>query len=271
MLMDLTALQYLEVGVIFFLSSIVQGAVGFAAGLFGIPLLLMVGIDLPEAITISMVSSIIQSALGYYQIGHEVEVRDAVRPLVIRIASLPLGAAALWLTTESLDPRQVKQVIGVVLLAIVVFQWAWNVQPRESLASFWEYIAFGLGGFMAGFCGMGGPPMVLWVMAHNWSAIKSRAFLFLMFLVGVPPQSLLLVWFFGWEKIAPALLLGLLGIVVMLLGTMVGLKVGGAMPKWRLRQVIYAMLTLIAVSNILAPLLPWNATEAQQVEAQHSQ
>jgi hypothetical protein len=34
---------------------------------------------------------------------------------------------------------------------------------------------------LAGICGMGGPPLVLWAMAHDWPADKVRAFLFACF------------------------------------------------------------------------------------------
>ena len=54
-------------------------------------------------------------------------------------------------------------------------------------------------GYMAGAFGMGGPPLVLWTMAHDWPAKKSRAFLWSNYLVFMPIQSCLLLWLFGWK------------------------------------------------------------------------
>ena len=33
-------------------------------------------------------------------------------------------------------------------------------------------------GVLAGLCGMGGPPLVLWAMAHDWPTQRIRGFLF---------------------------------------------------------------------------------------------
>ena len=40
------------------------------------------------------------------------------------------------------------------------------------------------GWFLLGLCGMGGPVMVLWVLAHDWPMNKARAFLFFLFTTG---------------------------------------------------------------------------------------
>ena len=55
--------QYLLVSLILFASSVVQGAVGFASGLFGIPLLMLTGISLPDAVAISLVAAAVQNCM----------------------------------------------------------------------------------------------------------------------------------------------------------------------------------------------------------------
>src|SRR5687768_11494585 len=90
---DLT--QFVLVSLILFASSIVQGAVGFAAGLFGIPLLMFTGIPLADAVAISFVAAAVQNCIPCWQLRREIDFRAAMRPMLIRFATMPLGVIAL--------------------------------------------------------------------------------------------------------------------------------------------------------------------------------
>src|SRR5688500_3379833 len=72
-LMSLTITAYLLVALILLASSVLQGAVGFASGLFGIPLLMLTGIALPEAVAISLVASAVQNCTAAWQLRHEID------------------------------------------------------------------------------------------------------------------------------------------------------------------------------------------------------
>jgi len=258
--MDVSLLQLLEVTAILFASSVLQGAVGFASGLFGIPLMMLTGLTLPEAVTVALIASGVQNLTGSWQLRREIDWSTTWRPVLIRTAAIPLGVWVLWLA-GMLSEQRVKQIIGVVILAILIVQWLWRVRPRDSLHVGWEWFAFSLSGFMLGFCGMGGPPMVLWVMAHRWSSRKWRAFLFIVFLSGMIPQLLLLYAVFG-DQIHSALLLGLVGVPITFAGTYFGLAIGHRLPLGALRAATYAILVLIAVMAIAAPLMSAGNTAA---------
>jgi len=251
--MPWTPPQFAALAAILLGASIIQGTVGFAAGLFGIPLMVMTGLKPSEAIMISLMGSFVQSSFGAYRLREEVHVREVLRPTLIRFITLPLGVFSLqWFDT--LPQEEVKQVIGAILLVVLLVQWLWRVEPREQLHAGWEWLAFGLSGFMAGFCGIGGPPMVLWVMAHTWTSHKSRAFMFWIFAAGMIPQAGLMWLQFGREMYWPTIL-GLLGIAVMVAGTQVGLLIGGKLPRHRLRQMTYGLLVLIALGAMLGPFV----------------
>lgn len=252
-LMTFELTQYLLVGLILLASSVVQGAVGFAAGLFGIPLLMLTGISLPGAVAISLVASAVQNITAAWQTRRDLQVRSALRPMLIRFATLPLGVAALHYVGNQQKDRA-SQVVGIVVLAIVVLQWSLKVTPQKSLHAAWEWLAFGIGGFLLGLCGMGGPPMVLWVLAHDWPMQRARAFLYFIFATGIPLQALLMWWVFGRE-ILDAMLLGLLGLPFLLVGILIGLSVGKRIPDQALRQLSLLVLLLIALSAILTPYL----------------
>lgn len=249
--MELTVFQYVAAGLILLAGSVLQGMVGFASGLFGVPLLLMSGFTLPQSVTMVLLAAVVQTVAGSYQLRREIVLREVWRPSLIRLAALPLGIGTLWLF-RSLDQQFVKQLVGVLLLLIVVVQGLWRVGPKDTLHPAWEWIAFASSGYMLGLCGMGGPPMALWVMAHDWTTARSRAFLFFVLMTGMLPQSLLLLWLFGSE-VMEAGVLGLLGIPLVAAGTVLGLYLGQGLPRARWRGVTYVVLTLIALSAIVSP------------------
>ena len=253
---DLDLLTYLAVGVVLLCASALQGAVGFAAGLFGIPLLMKVaGLDLPAAIMVMLLASFLQNLGGLYHLREDFNFRDARTPMFIRLATLPLGLVALHYIT--LWPQSyVKAVIGVVILALVILQGLLgrsSLEHREQpLAWGWTPVAFGASGFLVGFCGMGGPPMVLWTLAQPWSAKHSRAFLFFLFTSSLPFHCLILWWQYGNEMYIAAMM-ALLSIPWVIGGTWIGLWVGSHLRKSRLRVVAYVILVITAISAILSP------------------
>lgn len=247
--------QFLLVCLVLLLSSVLQGAIGFASGLFGIPLLMMItGLTLPQAVAVSLVASTVQNATAAWRMRKEIDFRLARRPLLIRLITLPLGVLALWLVGNS-GKDAASILVGCVLLAVVLTQWLLQVKPREKLHLAWEFLAFGLGGFLLGLCGMGGPPMVLWVLAHDWPLSRSKALLFYLFAGGMLPHAICLWLFFGNDMLY-WMLCGLAGIPVLLVGTLVGLKLGARLPDIWMRRIATTVLVLIGVSSLLMPLLP---------------
>ena len=246
-------LHYLTVFAILLASSVVQGAVGFAGGLFAIPLLIMLGIPMPEAVSINMVASTVQNAIGAWRLRREIDFRRALRPTMLRFLTLPLGVWVLSLLGTT-RPDLASQVVGGIILAILAIQWLFSVPPRDELHWAWEYLAFGGGGFLLGLCGMGGPMMVLWVMAHRWPYIRAKAFLYYLFATGLIPHALLL-WFFFGNKMFLAMGLGLLGTPALVIGMLIGLKIGTYLADHVVRRLTIGLLIVIAISSMVLPLL----------------
>ena len=255
---DFQITTYLAVGVVLMCASALQGAVGFAAGLFGIPLLMMVaGMELQAAIMTMLLASFLQNLGGLFHLRNDIQIRDAIAPTLIRLATLPLGLIALYFAA-SWPTEYVKAVIGVVILVLVILQGVLGRSALEDrdkpLAWGWTPVAFGASGFLVGFCGMGGPPMVLWVMAQPWSGKQSRAFLFFLFTSSLPLHCLFLWWQFGSEMNVAALM-ALLSVPWIVGGTWLGLWIGSHLRKSRLRVVAYAILIITAVVAICSPFI----------------
>jgi len=251
--MPFTLSQYALVSLILFASSVLQGAVGFASGLFGIPLLMLTGISLPDAVAMSLVAAAIQNVIAAWQLRRDIDFRATVRPSLIRLALLPVGVYVLHLIGER-NKDLASQLVGLIVLGIVALQFATNVQPQPRLHPLWEWLAFGLGGFLLGLCGMGGPPMVLWVLAHDWTMNRARGFLYFIFVSGLIPQALLLWYAFG-ETILIAMLLGLAVLPAVLVGLWLGLYVSRLMSDRLLRSLCIVTLIAIGVGSLVTPYL----------------
>jgi uncharacterized protein len=251
--MPFTLSDYLLISLILFASSILQGAVGFASGLFGIPLLMLTGISLPEAVAMSLVASAAQNCIAAWQLRRLIDFRLAMRPVIIRLATLPLGVLTLYAIGQS-NKDLASQVVGCVVLGIVIVQQVWRVAPQPRSHEAWEWLAFGMGGFLLGLCGMGGPAMALWVLAHDWPMERARAFLYYIFVTGIPAQAFLLWLAFG-QNVLHAMLLGVAMFPAVLIGLYAGLYVGRLIPDRVLRDLSLGILALIAISAIVSPYL----------------
>jgi uncharacterized membrane protein YfcA len=111
-----------------------------------------------------------------------------------------------------------------------------------------------LSGFLLGFSGMGGPPMVLWVLAHDWPMNRARAFLFFLAAMSVIPQAVFLWLRFG-NAALDAMLLGAAATPAVLIGLWCGLYLARLVPDRALRRLCIALLVVIALSAILNPYL----------------
>lgn len=261
--MDFTLYQFIIVGIVLAAASVLQCTIAFASGLFSIPVMLIVGFSLPQAVMVAIVAATFQNLFGYLSLRHEIDYKIVVRPMLLRLLSMPVGVLILKLCENHVESSTVRQIVGAIVLSALAIQWGCRVQPREKLHTGWEFLAFGSSGLLLGFCGMGGPQMVLWVMAHQWSAARSRAFLFLQFLACIIPQAALLLVMFPNGEIVSALFFGLLMTPPVMLGTLIGLRIGEDISKPMLRRVSYVVIGIIGVTSIVTPMLESAATAAR--------
>jgi uncharacterized protein len=233
--------------------SLLQGALGFASGLVGVPLLVLSGFSLLEATVINFISTGVQNIAGAMQLGEHLQWRDVAWPTALRALGLPFGTWALA-ATVTLDQGLVKQIIGGVLLASVLLLVILRPQPRDRAPFAWTAAAFLSSGFLMGFGAIGGAPMVMYVNTLTWSAAKSRGFLFFCSAALVPFMGVMLFWKFHASAAQPAVA-ALLIMPPVLIALVIGLKLGHRLDKDRFRRVTYALLVVIALFALLSPLL----------------
>jgi uncharacterized membrane protein YfcA len=246
-------LHILTTGVILFLGSLLQGAAGFGFGLLVVPLLLWTGMPLPQAVAVTVAAALVQSANGTWHLRQHVHWRVVVNGVMIRTVGL-VGGILLLGVLANLPQDRIKQVIGIVILAAVIVQRAWHVHSREHVAPVWTVTAFLSSGLLAGMFAMGGPPLVLWVMAHRWTAQDSRAVLLACFMLALVPHMPLMYARFGSEVLMP-FAIGLAYSPLIMLSAWLGVGFGNRFSKDQLRLVTTVLLVVIALRSILEPML----------------
>lgn len=248
----LTIVQLIYAALIMAGCSFIQSAVGFGFGLFAVPLLIFAGLSLPSATSLMISAVFVQTAFTTWYFRHDVPWRPAVRASIIRNLTLPIGAF-LMLQLDQAGTSAVKQVIGGLLIVIVLTFYFARIQPRERLHWAWEIPAFVGSGVTGGMVGMGGPTLVLWVMAHDWTNPQTRSFLLFNFMSSSPLQITLIALIFGWEMLVVAGV-GLVFTPILYAGTQAGLRVGHRLSRERLKNISLLLLFLLAISALAEPL-----------------
>ena len=245
--------QLVIVALILFFSSLTQAMIGFAFNLIAIPLLIWSGLSLAEAVVLTSIPIFVQLSTNLFKLHNDVVWDDITAPVVIRYMSLPIGVWLLYYV-DSLDTPYIKQLVGVMLLLILLTQIFASFKPREHLHFFWSVLAFGMSGIMLGALGMGGPAIVLWLMAHQWEPRRTRAFITVVFLFGSPIQIALLYWKFG-SDLSHAFLWGIMAAPLVILAALVGVRIGDKFDKVKLKKMVMLFLFLTAILSIFSPYL----------------
>ena len=247
-------LDIVVAGAIICLAGMAQSTVGFGYALFATPLLVWTGVPLPSVITLVATCSMIQAAIGARKLHAAVPWRLSLTATAIRLAGVTVGILLLK-RLVALNTDHIRMVIGCILCLLVGIQLLWRPRPVKTTHWTWAGLAFITSGISAGICGMGGPPLVLWSMAHDWSAQKTRGFLFAVFATSIPVQIVLLCLAFG-TSILWNVAIGIAFMPLVYLGAAIGLPIGNRMDKERLRRIAYVILLVIGVSAVVPVFLP---------------
>jgi uncharacterized membrane protein YfcA len=240
------------IGAILAFCGALQAMIGFAAAMFGIPLLMLCGFEMPEAQVIVITAMLPQNVLAVWQLRKELTWREWLVPALVRIAFLPLGVLVMGWMQDEAKPL-LRQLVGAVMLTATCMQWVGRKEKKTESTSSWMLGTFSLSGFLQGLCGMSGAPMVLWCYARPWSSHKVRAFLFTVYLTSFVPQWVMLAGRFG--KIIPAAgLRTVMALPLILLGAVVGLRLAHYIPDHAARHLSYTVLIVLAAIELLHPL-----------------
>ncbi len=152
-----------------FAASLLRGFTGFGFGLAAVPLL---SLALPPAKVVPFVV-VLQVIIGMGGLRHAWRQCDwqAVRGLA---PGLLLGIPIGLLVLTELSPNSVRLAIGGVILISVLMLWRGVRLPQHPSGAI--AVAVGIvSGVMSGLASMGGPPIIVYLLALAHSAIIVRA------------------------------------------------------------------------------------------------
>jgi hypothetical protein len=226
------------------LGGVVRGVTGFGAAMvMGPPLALLVG----PAVTVPLVLLLEGFAASPM-------LRQAARRAHWPVLGPIVAAAALFvpvgtLLLSTLDPEVTRRaiaaiVLGFSLVLLTGLRWRGRYHPAAG---------FGLGalsGTMCGATGIGGPPVILYLLSGPDDAVTTRATL----MVYIAALSVL-----GFGTMAlrglvgmPSLMLGLMMTPLFLAGLFAGARLFHGMSEQRFRRVTILMLLAVSSYVLLA-------------------
>ncbi len=242
-----------KIALVLFLGGFIQSSAGFGFGLFALPLLLFMKLQLQEAVIMVIIGSAIQKIIGIGYFRKVINLRELSPLIASGLTGLPIGLYLMF-RVSSLHHYSIKQVIGFLILLMLILRWA-ELKNREiPLKKVWTYIAGFLSGILNGFANIGGPPVVLWVLSQKWENKKMRATVISFSLFFVPFQIIIMILMFG-KTLHSQLLYSLILSPAVLLGSWAGLKFGDKFSRKILERYMEILLLLIALASVLRPLL----------------
>ncbi len=232
-----------------FFASVVQSVAGFAYGLILMPLLLTAGYSLPETTTISMLTSLVNWAVMLRQLHGAVEWKPLRPMMATGLLALPVGILLMHRVSGMAAPT-IKHVVGVIVALLVILQWSWRIAPRAHVHAAWGHVAAVSAGLLQGFGAIGGPPLVLWILAHEWPSDRLRITLNAYSSIYIIPQLALLYLVCG-NVIPQAALLSLIVLPAAVAGSVLGLLIGAKLERPKVVLLVRVLLVLVAVSLMI--------------------
>lgn len=152
-----------------FVAGLARGFIGFGAGLIIIPVLAVLYGPVEAVLTMTLVE--IPATLYLLPTAVRHANWRSVAPLgIASLFTLPLGA---WFLT-TVDPEDMRRIIAVLVIGagiMLASGWRYSRTPTRFIT-----VSVGLvSGFLSGASNIGGPPVVVFLMAGRNTAIEVRA------------------------------------------------------------------------------------------------
>ena len=244
--------------IILSIATTIQCVVGFGLALFAVPLLILANIPLLQAVFLVLCVSFVTALLGVSRLRANFDLRLSGLASIYRAIGMIPGFGLAVLLSQS-SPAHVKASIGFAIGLGVLAQAkklsvysqpsqrsAEPVEPSRRAAP-WAFLSSGL---LMGWLGMGGPPLVFWLLTGRQDPKKSRVFLYGVYLLTIPFQIVLMSWH-SPSLLATSLPYLAVSVPCCLLVSAVTLRLGDKLDVNRLQWLSLGLLTLLAMKAFL--------------------
>jgi len=224
-----------------FFGSFVHGSLGFGSAVTAVALIALI-LGVKTAVPFVAPYSLLISVFLLWHARYHTNWRHFVYPAAGTLFGVPAG---VWLL-KSLSPDVMKNILGVFMLAFVIWSILWK-QARFAIMRlrFWGFISGIVGGLFGGAIAVPGPPVVMFVSLSPWNKETIRGVIqaYLIF------TYVLALVLFGGTGIMNrgTLLLNLYHLPSVILGMIAGQAVFRRIPQ---RWFIRAVLVMLAVLGI---------------------
>lgn len=231
------------IGIIIFISAVLQGVTGFGFSLVAVPLLSMVS-PLGEVVPLLVLYSLLLNILVVAKVKSEIDKKQLFALIAFGVLTIPFGMLAL----KFMDPYYIKKGVGVfIMLLALAMAFDFKVHVKNKTLS---YMGAGLiSGFLNGSTSMSGPPVIILLSNEGTEKMKFRKTLALYFL------SLNLVtlpmYFVGGLLTAPLMKTGVTLLPAMIIGTFVGILLGNKLPEGLFRRFNLALIFLMGIFTVI--------------------
>ncbi|MGV3484688.1 MAG: sulfite exporter TauE/SafE family protein [Planctomycetaceae bacterium] len=238
-----SATSVIVVVIIIGFGGLVQSSIGFGYAIAVLPLLAWV-MEPRAAHVLVSISGVAVLAMSAWTCREGFQWAVIWPALIGGTAAIPLGT----LLFASLSPSLLIRVTGVVILAMLLWDFKAHrseAPRRNQWASFW---AGAVSGFLAGAVSIGGPPVATFALKQRWSPLQFKAFV---------------VWFLLLTSFVKVIALGVSGFLVgagvwlalvsspfAVIGVVLGSRLSRQVDPHRFRRMISLILMAIAILMI---------------------
>jgi len=255
------------ISIILAFAAAIQSIVGFGLALFAVPLLLLADVPLLQAVFVVLSISCVSALLGIRRLQDSFDVKKSAVASIYRALGIIPGLAAALYTANS-SPATLKAAVGLAVGLGVLAQSRrfvgsssdrrqsgadlgcededYEIAPSKK-AEPWAFLS---SGFLMGWLGMGGPPLIFWLLTGRQSAKTSRSFLFGVYVFTIPFQ-LLLMAYFSPDLLSRSLPVLAIAIPLCLGVTALTLRIGDKLDVDRLQFLSLVLLSVLALKALL--------------------
>ena len=239
---EATAAEIALVAAVALIAGVMRGFSGFGSALVVVPVMAAVfgpRLAVPAAIVVHLLTTA-QLLPGAFR---DVEWGRTLPLSVAGSLAISLGAWAL----VALDPELIRRGIAILIIVFAVLMLrGWRYAGRVNA---WAMGAAGaVGGFITGAATIGGPPVVMFLMAGPYSAAQNRAAIIFYFTF-VQAVAVVMYWIGGllvWQVLGICLLV----LPTLALGTWIGQSLFTRASETLFRRVALIFLLAIGVTTL---------------------
>jgi len=233
---------YMWIGIVILFGGFVKGLSGFGAMLVIIPLL-TVCIDIKTVIPLIYLLEFVGTVLLLIQLMKSLNWKEVYPLLVGYVPGVVIGVFYL----KTLDTGILRVILGIILVTYSVYGLFFeisNIRIRKGWAYLVGFLAGGLGGTIGG----GGPPVIVYTSAQQWSNDKIRVTLQGFFSLACP-ITIIIQAYNGLITTAVVRYFGF-SVLIFLLGIYIGSLFYGTLRNRTYKRIIFVTLAFLGFVTI---------------------